>query len=99
LDLRVVGEPERIAGDFEFREINVARLNAVAHGDGADVELRVAAEQRDDARPHCSQTKNAKSSFCSHNQRSLTGEKDMRNPSDMICVFYRISKPCTAKLG
>ena len=87
LDLRIVREFERVTGDFELREINVAGLTAVAHCDGADVELRVAAEQRDDARPHCSQTKNAKSSFCSHNQRSLTGEKDLRNPSVRICAL------------
>ncbi|HEV2666930.1 MAG TPA: hypothetical protein VG324_18565, partial [Blastocatellia bacterium] len=52
---------------------------AVAHGDGAYLELGVAGEQRYDAGAYRSQAKNAKNRFCSHNQRSLTGEGEMRN--------------------
>ena len=73
LYLRVVGELERVVGDFELREVNVARFIAVAHGDGAYLELGVAGEQRYDAGAYRSQAKNAKNRFCGHNQRSLTG--------------------------
>src|SRR5262245_23877516 len=73
LYLRVVGELERVVGDFELREVDVARFIAVAHRDGAYLKLGVAAEQRYDAGAYRSQAKNTKNRFCSHNQRSLTG--------------------------
>src|SRR5262249_2744046 len=73
LYLRIVGELERVAGDFEWREIDVAELITVAHGDGAYLELWFAAEQRDYASAYSSQAENTKGRFCGHNRRSLTG--------------------------
>src|SRR5882672_3461087 len=73
LYLWIVGELERVVGDFELREIDVAGLIAVAHGDGAYLELWVAAKQRDDAGAYSSQAENTKNRFWGHNQGSLTG--------------------------
>src|SRR5262249_52403462 len=73
LYLRIVGELERVVGDFELRVIDVAGLIAVAHGNGAYLELWVVAEQRDDAGAYRTQAKNTKNRFRGHNQGSLTG--------------------------
>ena len=61
--------------DPALRSFLAERPNAVAHSDGAYLELGVAGEQRYDAGAYRSQAKNAKNRFCGHNQRSLTGRQ------------------------
>ena len=62
----VIGEFERVVRQREGFRVNLARFVAVGDGDAANVELRIVAQQADDARADGAQADDAKSGFVGH---------------------------------